>query len=303
MLRQTPAVLSAWLLLVPIAAAGGQAANSNLNRLVAAERAFSKLSEDKGVREAFLFYLADDAIVFRPKPLPGKKSYQEMPASSAVLLTWGPEYAEVSAGGDLGYTTGPYVVRDRASPGESAAHGHYVSVWERQANREWKVSLDAGVRHPQSGPAPENVATLPADCKRWRGRRADRDSERAALLKEESRFAQTARAGGLTEAYVIHAADDIRVYWDGQLPVTGKAAFLKFVAGSTPKYNWGPVDAVVSLTGDLGYVFGVRDGLSMDSQEPFGSASYVRIWRKLSGGEWRIVLDLAVPIPTGSGPD
>jgi ketosteroid isomerase-like protein len=57
------------------------------------------------------------------------------------------------------------------------------------------------------------------------------------------------------------------------------------------------------LTGDLGYVFGVRDGLSMDSQEPFGSASYVRIWRKLSGGEWRIVLDLAVPIPTGSGPD
>ncbi len=303
MLRQTAAVISAWLILGLAAEAGGQAANPNLNRLVAAERAFSSMSEAKGLREAFLFYLADDSIVFRPKPVPGRKSYEDMPASSAALLTWGPEYAEVSAGGDFGYTTGPYVIRNRARPGESVAHGHYVSVWERQANREWKVSLDAGVRHPQSGPAPESVATLPADCKRWRGRRLDRDSERGALLKEESRFAQTARAEGLTEAYIIHAADDVRVYRDGQLPVTGKAAFLKLVAGSTPKYNWGPVDAVVSSTGDIGYVFGVRDGLSLDSHEPFESSSYVRIWRKLSGGEWRIVLDLAVPIPTGTGSD
>ena len=303
MLRQTATVISAWLILGLAAGAGGQPANPNLNRLVAAERAFSSMSEAKGLREAFLFYLADDSIVFRPKPVPGKKSYEEMPASSAALLTWGPEYAEVSAGGDIGYTTGPYVVRDRARPGESVAHGHYVSVWERQANREWKVSLDAGVRHPQSGPAPESVATLPAGYKRWRGRRVDRDSERAALLKEESRFAQTARAEGLTEAYIIHAADDVRVYRDGELPVTGKTAFLKLVAGSTPKYDWGPVDAVVSSTGDIGYVFGVREGMSMDSQELFESSSYLRIWRKLSGGEWRIVLDLAVPIPTANGSD
>jgi ketosteroid isomerase-like protein len=299
MLRQNAAVLSAWLLLGPIAAADGQASNPHLKRLIDAERAFSSASGEKGVREAFLLYLADDSVVFRPGPIPGRKAYEDMPPSSTLLLTWAPEYAEVSAGGDIGYTTGPYMARDRAKPEGSASYGHYVSIWERQANREWKVSLDAGVRHPQSGPAPETVATLPAGYRRWRGPRVDRDAERTALLEEESRFAQSARAEGLTEAYGRFAAEDIRVYRDGLLPVKCKTAFLKLLAGSTRKYSWGPVDAVVSATGDLGYVFGGRDGMSMDSREPFEASSYVRIWRKPAGGQWRIILDLAVPIPTG----
>lgn len=299
-MRPTSIVISAWLILGLAADAGGQADNRNLKALVDAERAFSRMSEDKGLREAFLFYLADDSVVFRPKPVPGRKSYEDMPPSSAVVLTWNPEYAEVSAWGDIGYTTGPYEVRNSAKPGEPAAYGHYVSVWERQSNREWKVSLDAGIRHPQPGQAPGAVATLPAGYKRWRGPRVDRDSERIVLLKEESLFAQKARAEGLAEAYLVYAADDIRLYRDGVLPMTGEAALLKLGSSSTSKYSWGPVDAVVSSTGDIGYVFGERDGVSTDRNVPFESSSYLRIWRKLAGGQWRIVLDLAVPVPVKS---
>jgi ketosteroid isomerase-like protein len=300
-MRPISIVISAWLSLGLAAAGGGQAVNRNLKSLVDAERAFSRMSEDKGLREAFLFYLADDSVVFRPVPVPGRKAYEDMPSSSAVILAWSPEYAEVSAWGDIGYTTGPYVFRNSAKPGQPAAYGHYVSVWERQSNREWKVSLDAGIRHPQSGPAPETVATLPAGYKRWRGPRVDRDSERTMLLKEESLFAQKARAEGLAEAYSIYAAEDIRLYRDGGLPMTGKEALLKLVLSSTRKYSWGPVDAVVSSTGDIGYVFGKCDGVSTDRNVPFESLSYLRIWRKLVGGHWRIVLDLAVPIPVESG--
>ncbi len=294
-------VVAASLVLGLAAEAGGQPKNPSLRGLVNAERAFSRMSEDKGLRAAFLFYLADDSVVFRPKPVPGKKAYEGMPPSPNVLLTWSPEFAEVSVSGDIGYTTGPYVVSDRAKPADSAAHGHYVSVWERQPNGEWKVSLDAGIRHPPSGPVPAVVATLPAGVKRWRGPRVDRDAERSVLLKEESCFAQKARTEGLSEAYILYAAEDVRVYRDGLAPLLGKAALLKLVSSSSRRYSWGQVDAVVSSTGDIGYVFGGSEGVSADRSAPFESSSYLRIWRKLTGGQWRIVLDLAVPVPAGFG--
>ena len=296
-MKPTFPVITALLILSLAAAAGGQSDNRSWQGLVDAERAFSRMSEEKGVREAFLFYLADDSVVFRPNPVPGRKAYEDSPTASAVILSWGPAFAEVSAWGDIGYTTGPYIVRTRAKPDEPAGHGHYVSVWERQANREWKVALDAGIRHPQPGPALGTVDTLPAGYKRWRGQRVDRDSERSVLLQEETLFAQQARAEGLAEAFLAHAADDIRFYRDGALPVTGKAAVLKLVSSSSRKYSWGPVDAVVSSTGDLGYVFGESEGVDVDRNAPFESSSYLRIWRKLPGGQWKIVLDLAVPVP------
>ena len=299
-MRPTFIAVSALLIAGLAADAGGQLDNRNFRGLVGAEHAFSRMSEGKGVREAFLFYLADDSVVFRPKPVPGRKAYEDMPSASNVILTWSPEYAEVSASGDIGYTTGPYVVRDRTKAKEAAAHGHYVSVWERQAAGEWKVSLDAGIRHPQPSPAAGTVATLPAGYKKWLGPRIDRDSERTVLLEEEAGFARSARAAGLAEAYLNYAADDVRLYRDGALPVTGKAAFLKLLSDSSRKYSWGPVDAVVSSTGDLGYVFGQADGVSADGHAPFETSSYLRIWRKLAGGEWRIVLDLAVPVPAES---
>jgi len=294
-------VLSASIILGLAAAAGGQLDNRSFQGLVDAERAFSRMSEDKGAREAFLYYLADDSVVFRPKPVPGRKAYEGMPPSTGGVLIWSPEFAEVSARGDIGYTTGPYTAKDRSKPGAPAAYGHYVSVWERQANGEWRVALDAGIRHPQSGPAAKTVATLPTGYKRWRGPRVDRDSERTVLLQEEAGFAQTARAEGLSEAYLTYAADDVRFYRDGELPVTGKADLLKLVSSSACKYSWGPVDGVVSSTGDIGYVFGGSEGVSADKNVPFETTSYLRIWRKLAGGQWRIVLDLAVPVPAESG--
>jgi ketosteroid isomerase-like protein len=294
-------VASASLALLVVVGAAGQSGGRSLQELIDAERAFAKASVDRGVREAFLGNLAEDAIVFRPKPVPGRKIYEELPAASPIVLTWSPAYAEVSALGDLGYTTGPYEVRDRTKPGEPAHFGDYVSVWERQANREWKVSLDAGIRHPQAERAPTAVAALPASYRGWRGPRIDRDTERQALLDVERAFAQKARAEGLREAYLLYSGDDVRLFRDQALPTVGKEALLKLVSGGSRKYSWGPVDAVVSSIGDLGYVFGDSEALGGDKDVPFESSSYLRIWRKTAGGQWRIVLDLAIPVPAETG--
>ena len=84
--------------------------------LIEAERAFSKTSEEKGIREAFLTWLAPDAIVFRPAPVEGRPVYEKMDPADPAVLTWEPEFAEIASSGELGYTTGPY----RIKPGPRA---------------------------------------------------------------------------------------------------------------------------------------------------------------------------------------
>ena len=279
-MRRAGSLASTLLILGLAAGLAGQSGDRRLEGLVAAERTFASMSREKGVREAFLANLADDAVVFRPQPVPGKKLYEEMRPDSAVSLTWSPAYAEVSAWGDLGYTTGPYEVRDRSKTSAASRFGHYVSIWERQPTGEWKVSLDAGISHAASGPAPESVATLPAGFRGWRGPGIDRDTERAALLEEDAAFARKARAEGLTKAYLVYAAEDVRLYRDQALPMIGKTALLKHIADDSRRFTWGPVDAVVSSTGDLGYVFGDAQAVGRNANVDPAISSYLRIWRK-----------------------
>jgi ketosteroid isomerase-like protein len=275
-----------------------QSGSPSLRSLIDSERAFSSLSADKGVREAFLSYLADDAVVFRPKPVPGRKVYEEMPAASPLLLTWEPAFAEVSAAGDLGYTTGPYQARDRTKPEQSARYGHYISVWERQGAWKWKVVFDGGIRHPEPGSQPQEVATRPDKVKTWTGGKVDRIQGRKTLIDLERGFAALALSAGLVEAYLAYADSDIRVYRDNVLPMTGKEALLKEASKAAGKWTWDPLDGAASSVADLGYVYGICDLTGAGAgNAPAESSSYLRIWRRSSGGQWRIVLDLAVPIP------
>src|SRR6185503_11542885 len=81
-----------------------------LSSLVESERAFARTSLEKGIRDSFLAYFADDGIVFRPQPVAFKQFAAEHPLPAAAVqpaLDWTPIWADVSSAGDLGYTTGP----------------------------------------------------------------------------------------------------------------------------------------------------------------------------------------------------
>jgi ketosteroid isomerase-like protein len=136
---------------VSVAAPGVQGTAGQTERekalasLIEAERAFSKSSEDKGIREAFLTWLAPDAVVFRPGPVPGRPIYEKMDPANPAVLTWGPEVADVAVSGELGYTSGPYQVRPKRGA-EPASYGHYISVWKKQPDGAWRVVLDIGIQ-------------------------------------------------------------------------------------------------------------------------------------------------------------
>ncbi|OGD35951.1 MAG: hypothetical protein A2V45_16510 [Candidatus Aminicenantes bacterium RBG_19FT_COMBO_58_17] len=284
--------------LIPVGIVLGQSGGRTLQSLIEAERAFSRLSEEKGIKEAFLTYLADDSIVFRPRPVPGRKAYEVVPDDSPVLLTWEPAYAEIALDGDLGYTTGPYQLKDKSKPGGPARYGHYVSLWQKQPGGLWKVVLDVGIRHPQPGFKPMEVMTRKETSRPKRLVKVDKFNELNNLLKVEADFSAKAAAEGMIAAYIAFAHDDIRLYRDGSLPMTGIEALRQETSQSPGRLTWEPMDGDISRWGALGFIFGTAETRSGAGADPAAaSSSYLRIWRKTPDGQWKIALDLAVPLP------
>ena len=78
-----------------------------LSALIDTERRFAAASATLGMKAAFLQFLDDDSILFRPHPVNGKE-YTAARPDAPIRLTWEPTRADTSRAGDLGYTTGPY---------------------------------------------------------------------------------------------------------------------------------------------------------------------------------------------------
>ena len=125
---------------------------SDLKAMVETERAFSRASEDRGIRESFAEFIADDGILFRPTPVFGKKWMQEHPLPASTtrpLLSWQPIFAAVSRAGDLGYTTGPWQFKNDIKDAKASAFGNFMTVWKKQADGSWKFVLDLGISNPE----------------------------------------------------------------------------------------------------------------------------------------------------------
>lgn len=267
------------------------AAAADLKSLVEAERAFSRLSAEKGIRTAFLANLAPDAVVFRPTPVPGRDAYQKLAAEVPARLTWRPTFADISRAGDLGYTTGPYELRPNGEGTGAPSYGHFVSVWRVQPDGSWKVVIDVGNSHPRPAvEAPDlkfDEVWLPPPTA------SNPEEFRTALLKVDVALGLAATQA--TGRYVLSPmfADDVRVYRPNHEPLIGRAAAEKSFADMPDKWTWVPKDGAVAASADLGYTYGSLKA---------GSAEYVyfRIW-KGSGREWRLVLDLLSPVPAKPG--
>jgi len=255
----------------------GVDARTALEALVESERAFSRASEARGVKSAFLEFLAADAVVFRPRPASGIEVYSRYPADSPALLTWQPAYAEIASSGDLGFTTGPYAFKRNRADAEPAGYGHYISIWRLDPSGPWKVILDIGVTHPRPElpigevefRVNEPVAPQPAAP----------DSGRV-LMDQDREFSWKAATEGCAEAYRTYAAEKIRVYRDRVFPSTvdGTSAGVQF--GLPARGTWEPAVSGLAASGDFGYTYGTARGIPATVNAGAPPAwSYMRIWR------------------------
>ena len=291
-------VLASLSLMVSVAAVQKNGYESNLRSLVETERAFARTSVNEGMREAFLAYLADESVIFRPHAVNGKKWFTESPSTSA-LLTWEPAVAEVSGAGDLGYTTGPWEYRQNGKDDKTVVYGNYVTVWKKQSDGRWKAVIDIGTTNPQpaltkSGLDPMKSAREPAGRA---GVKVNVETERAALIDLDKAVSKEAEARGITPAFLSRATTDCLLFRTGAHPIRGKKAIRAVLEANPGTLTWRTDGGRVSESGDLGYTYGVsRFKASGKGAEPDQSV-YMKIWRKEGKGIWRVVLYIANPAP------
>jgi len=268
--RLIAGAVCAVLILVPRAP---RADEGTVEGLAAAERAFSALSVERGMRDAFLAFLSDRSFLFRPLPVDGRAVWQDRQPVPGTLI-WEPSYVEVSSSGDLGLSTGPWEYRPAPGAADSTiAHGHFVTMWSRDSSSTWRVALDLGVSHekPERGLKSGVFVTGP-DHGRAPARAVDPAALSRGLTAMDASLSAGAGAHGAARAFQAAAARDARIYREGEQPATtSKTAAARFVEGAgTPR--WTPWGAGASRAGDLGYTYGVVERTATGGAAPVSAS-------------------------------
>jgi ketosteroid isomerase-like protein len=270
---------------------------NDLKAIVETERAFSRMSEEQGTREAFDGFIADDGILFRPGAVLGKKWMHEHPIPASPtrsVLTWQPIFADVSRAGDLGYTTGPWLFR-KDLDGKPTAFGNFMTVWKKQANGSWRFVLDLGISNPMPKPAAPIFEPGSFHPIQRKIEKVDHEAARSALLNSDREFSKASAVQGAREAFLVYAAKDVRLFRNDHFPFVGKMAAADALAPLTAEWTWNPTFAEVSISGDLGYSYGLYE-----FKDKNGAVSergnYARVWKKVNG-TWKLVIDVADPLP------
>ena len=260
--------------------------------LAQAERDFAALSVSEGMKPAFMEFLADSGIVFRPHPVNGKRATADRP-NPKITLDWVPAFADVASDEDLGYTTGPWIVTDRSGQNRPPVYGTYLSVWKKQPDNEWKVVLDIGTSGPPYVGALKDVRTaFPMQANDVK-KEANRGLQ--VLLTLDRGFSQRE---GTTKAYLSYAAKDIRLIREGEFPVAGSDSASTYLSNLQARVSFDPIAGDLSSAGDLGYTYGTYQlHRGADEEEGTETGYYVHIWKKQQDSSFKLVVDLLTPVP------
>jgi ketosteroid isomerase-like protein len=138
-----------WIFLMACSAMASDVDNKEkwIEEVRATETAFAAMAAEAGLKEAFLAYADENAVLNR-----GNKLYQGKEEIAAhfdaqtieeVSLVWTPEFVEVSDDGTLAYTYGPFTFSGKSAEGEAIeGQGIFHTVWRRQPDGDWKYVYD-----------------------------------------------------------------------------------------------------------------------------------------------------------------
>lgn len=129
---------------------------ANPSAIIAAELAFNRLAQEKGMVPAFRETAHKDAVMFVPQRVRALDWLRSGTLSSGI--SWAPHAVFASCDGSAGATTGAWT-------GPGGRFGYFTTVWLRERDGSFKWVLDHGV--PLSGApreAPEFIEGRQAVC-------------------------------------------------------------------------------------------------------------------------------------------
>ena len=257
------------------------AAQSDFDKMVAAERSFAQMASDSGTRTAFLKYMAPDAIVFEPDRTNANAVWTARKESPAALL-WAPNFADISSNGIVGYTTGNWEYRPKGKDDSPSAFGDFFTIWVRQPSGQYRWVLDLGVSHAK----PESYSTELA-----KPIVITSTSQPTSAAETANGFYKLAATEGLKKAYEQFAADDVRFLRLNEAPGNGRKALAAEAGRSKAQFAFAK-RSMFFESADLAYVTNTYQ--TVDSKGAGERGNSVQVW-KYRNGRWQIVFDIIRP--------
>ncbi|QIX61190.1 hypothetical protein HER32_08345 [Hymenobacter sp. BT18] len=274
-------LLTSWL---PLFGKPDPTVKTDFRQMVAAEVAFAAYGSQHSVQDAFSRYLSTAWMFGGGAFQTGAALYGNQPEQPGRIL-WRPTYADISASGDLGFTTGPWELRPGGANEKPVAFGDFVTVWQKGSNGTWQAIYDGGISHMAYTTAPK--AAWPTTYPVKRPATADTAQARLGLIAAEQALVQRARLS-LRQAYkpVLGPTQELRLLREGQLPYVGNGA--RALVETSPKaVQLTPLRTGVSAAGDFGYTLGYQE-----SKPERGF--FLHVWRR-SSDRWLLVLEVLSP--------
>ncbi len=282
--RARAGALGALLLLAP-RLAGAQAPDPT--GLAAQERLAAEASGRDGFAPTLLASLArDGALLWPGAPVViGADQARRLLGAQRLLdslhVTWQPLGLELASDGSLGVTWG---IAAAARDGSAARLGRYIAAW-RPEGAGWKLVAFAVI-----GVSTSTATVLPADLGATQHPPLAPVGPAGPFIAADLAFARLAADSGAARAFLRFAAPDAVTFAGVGLLNRGPAAIGHALDdGAATRWQWHPVLAGASASGDLGFTVGEAE--IRPEGAPAIYSKYLTIWRRQPGGEVRFLTD------------
>lgn len=244
--------------------------------LIQAEKDFAAYSVSHNTKAAFLKFLDSAGVVFENgNPVNGIEAWNKKEVRQGIL-NWHPQFAEISASGNLGYTTGPWTFQPKTITDSVVARGQYATVWQLDKKGNWKFIVDLGINETPIADIKE-VEEINVNLKTYS------PIDLSSLLKAEKAFIRQFNKDKI-KAYKQYLSKKTVLNRNRHLPAI-QADELESSIRDTPAEVRFQVDhSGIATSGDLGFVYGTI--LNKDKKE-----NYLRVWRRENQG-WKIAMDV-----------
>jgi hypothetical protein len=252
-------------------------AQKGIEGLIKAEKDFAAYSVAHSTKEAFEQFIDSSSIMFDEGIPVSAMEFWNKREKRPGVLNWHPQYAEISASGDFGYTTGPWTFQNSIKD-TVVARGQYATVWRLNAKGEWKFAVDFGIDNTQYGSKEEKIIDAPKETDN-----AKTMSAISPLVAVDHGFNQLLEQNK-SRAYQEYLSRESVLLRNGSLPAATEALRMTLIllTPDSVKYKtsgWG-----ISPVPDMGYTYGT----ATIGDKPH---NYMRIWRREKQG-WRMALEV-----------
>ncbi len=250
-----------------------------IQEVINTEFSFAKRSTEVGTTKAFLEFIANDGILFRPGPVNGKEALAKAKEGVKELL-WYPQIVVVSKSQDLAFSTGPWIYKGDKNDSTKDSYGDFATIWEKQKDGSWKFAIDIGHDNKKPLKKSEPLSNV----------KVEQNSIIENILGDKSKIILFDKENCKMDNIPSLYKDASHFMINNEYRLDGREAIANYLNNNLDSCVYTVIDGKISFAEDLGYTYGVLKGnskIEMLNKEFY----YVRMWHK-QNNRWYILCEI-----------